>query len=170
MSKRNARINGLNATFYTAMLRAVKNAAETQSDCWEWPLKCNRGGYGQLLIEGKLRQTHRLSYEQHVGPIPAGFHVLHACDNPACMNPNHLWTGTAADNMRDKSAKGRHHNQQKIACKRGHVFTPDNTYVSPSGTRTCITCRRVSVQRQSDRKKIEAAWAANPAGEQTPLF
>jgi hypothetical protein len=73
-----------------------------KNGCWEWTGSLDTGGYGRLKKKG----THRLSYEIFVGPI-GNFHVLHRCDNPPCCNPNHLFLGTQADNMMDKSAKGR---------------------------------------------------------------
>lgn len=67
-------------------------------------------GYGQLYWEKRLRLAHRVCWEAHNGPIPAGMLVLHRCDNPACINPDHLWLGTNDDNMADMQAKGRARN------------------------------------------------------------
>lgn len=79
-------------------------------DCWEWELGTFRQGYGRLYVRRKSMLAHRISYELNVGPIPEGMFVCHKCDNPPCVNPSHLFLGTALDNMRDKVSKGRHGN------------------------------------------------------------
>jgi hypothetical protein len=79
----------------------------TPDGCHEWTASTNRGGYGTLRVGDKAWKAHRLAYRRKVGPIPRGMHVLHRCDNPPCINPDHLWIGTHTDNMRDRSAKGR---------------------------------------------------------------
>lgn len=77
--------------------------------CWSWiGAKCRKTGYGSLQIDGTGRRAHRFSYELHHGPIPDGMVVMHACDNPGCVNPAHLSLGTNQDNVDDKMAKGRH--------------------------------------------------------------
>lgn len=78
-------------------------------DCWEWQGNRNvgRGGYGQLSVWPNTYLAHRIAYALTKGPIPAGLFVLHRCDNPPCVNPAHLWLGTARDNSADMVAKGR---------------------------------------------------------------
>lgn len=77
-------------------------------DCWLWAGQPS-SKYGNIRAEGSRLhvQVHRLSYEMHHGPIPAGLQVLHRCDTPRCVNPAHLFAGTQLDNMRDMHAKGR---------------------------------------------------------------
>ena len=79
-----------------------KNTRKTKG-CWIWTGSKNRDGYGRFYHTS----AHRASYEIFKGGIPVGISVLHSCDNPSCVNPNHLWLGTQADNMHDCIAKGR---------------------------------------------------------------
>lgn len=78
-----------------------------ESQCWEWTGATDPNGYGRLAWNDRLWLAHRVSYTQHVGPIPDGISVCHRCDNPPCCNPAHLFLGTHADNVRDMWAKGR---------------------------------------------------------------
>lgn len=83
---------------------------DKSGDCWEWTACRTRAGYGQFKSDGRLHRAHRLAWALTNGPIPEGKHVLHRCDNPGCVNPDHLFLGSHQDNMDDMSNKGRRKN------------------------------------------------------------
>lgn len=87
--------------------RLARWSQDSDTGCRVWVGHTNEKGYGHLRVGGRMRAAHRLSYELHYGPIPAGMHVCHRCDNPSCINHLHLFLGTNGDNVRDKVAKGR---------------------------------------------------------------
>jgi len=79
-------------------------------DCWLWSRVFSQG-YGRISVDGRGRKAHVVAYEAWVGPIPAGLKVCHKCDVRNCINPDHLFLGTQADNMEDMVNKGRARNQ-----------------------------------------------------------
>jgi hypothetical protein len=82
---------------------------DNPDDCWIWQAtKGSQGGYGQIRWKNNKKEyAHRVAYEITFGEIPTGFYILHKCDNPPCVNPNHLFAGTHQDNMIDKVLKNR---------------------------------------------------------------
>lgn len=91
-----------------AVARFWSRVNRADGGCWEWQGTRQHYGHGLLSVGGRNLKVHRISYEMHVGPIPAGLIVRHRCDNPPCVNPDHLEVGTRADNNRDRDERGRH--------------------------------------------------------------
>lgn len=78
-----------------------------ESGCWEWNGGRTGQAYGAVRIGSRQVKVHRASYRHFNGPLPQGLVVRHKCDNPPCMNPDHLELGTHRDNMRDRDLRGR---------------------------------------------------------------
>ena len=83
-----------------------------ENGCWEWIACVDTNGFGMIFIDGGPRAAHRISWEVFNGEIPKGYSyhglcVCHKCDNPRCVNPDHLFLGTHTDNMKDMVKKGR---------------------------------------------------------------
>lgn len=94
----------MTAEAFIALFWRKVNKTDT---CWNWTGFCNEDGYGLRRWHGRKVYAHRFSWELHNGPIPAGLKVLHHCDNPPCIRPEHLFLGTQQDNIKDMDAKGR---------------------------------------------------------------
>lgn len=84
-----------------------ERTVQASSGCIEWTGRLLPKGYGRLIVNRRSVRAHRVAYEITRGPIPDGMMVLHSCDNPRCVNPDHLRTGTAADNWADVIARNR---------------------------------------------------------------
>lgn len=91
--------------------RFWKHVNKTES-CWLWTASTGKKGYGKINVNGVTKSAHRVSYEMSHGAIPRGLGVLHKCDTPLCVRPDHLFIGTNQDNVNDMMSKGRHHVQK----------------------------------------------------------
>lgn len=114
--------------------------------CIVWGGSRFASGYGRIKRNGLTVRAHRWAWERFNGPIPSDLMVCHRCDNPACINPTHLFLGTCKDNLSDMSRKGRSANQQKTHCRQGHSL--EGVVPGSDGRRTCRACR---LERESSR-------------------
>ena len=87
--------------------RIEKHVIRASNGCLEWTGALNEAGYARLSVEGRNVRVHRLNWELTHGAIPDGMFVCHRCDNPKCVDPDHLFLGTNQDNVTDMMTKGR---------------------------------------------------------------
>jgi len=120
---------------------------EKTDGCWLWTASKSEDGYGYFRFDGGMRKAHRMSWLFTNGEIPEGMFVCHSCDNPSCVNPEHLWLGTNQDNQDDMNEKGRHGFTKRTHCPKGHEYDEENTrkYTNPTtghSMRACRACDR----------------------------
>ena len=129
---------------------------DKSGECWFWTGNKLQGGagYGRMRFQGRHVKAHRLSLELHLGyQIPSDQMVLHSCDQPSCVNPEHLRLGDHLDNMRDRQERGRWARAGSDTCARGHRW--DQYAVPSKGGRKCGECERISRQERDRRKSAE---------------
>lgn len=152
MRQRRSRMRGLYERFW----RRVD--VREPDDCWEWTGSKSSNGYGGIKVSGQDQYAHRVSWMLFHGSIPKGIHVLHRCDNPGCVNPNHLFLGTPADNAADRDAKGRQAKGERMGTAK---LTPDKVLaIRESPLRQRELARMYGVdQSQISHIKHRESWA-----------
>ena len=123
-----------------------------KTGCWDWMGRLDPKGYGSFSIGYSNMRAHRASYMMFIGEIGRKI-ICHKCDNPSCVNPDHLFKGTQSDNCIDSRNKKRGRNSRKTHCKRGHEFNRANTYYDKKGHRSCRACRRIETIGSSKKPK-----------------
>lgn len=133
--------------------------------CWPWLAAHDGEGRGMIRYNGRRYRAPRIAWMLKHGELPPDdLQVCHSCDNPNCVNPDHLWLGTMTDNMRDAWKKGRitiphqrgHCGWQslKTHCKHGHPFSQENTLTDYRGARRCRECNQATQRRYYERTKL----------------
>ena len=134
-----------------------------ETSCIWWIGGLYANGYGSFYVDGKARKAHRVAYEMAYGAIPDLTEgkrtvVRHTCDNPLCVNPDHLRLGAQADNMQDMRQRGRHWMAKRTHCKNGHPFSGDNVRPNSGGGRACRACLDIAnKKRRAKQRKARAA-------------
>lgn len=147
---------------------AEKVETRSPRECWPWRGSMAPRGYGTIYVNGKNVRASRVAWSlRHGIPFPEGLDACHTCDNPSCVNPDHIWPGTKRQNALDAVRKGRvkpelmrvrNHNTEKTHCRHGHEYSPENTCFTVSGRRVCRICQRRS--RRAHAKRARAARAS----------
>lgn len=128
--------------------------------CWIWTGD-SKGGYGQIVFDGRTRPAHRISYIAFVGPIGDDLVTDHLCRQTLCVNPAHLEPVTNGENVRRGDLANLAVRRDPIThCPHGHEYTPANSYICARGKRQCRTC----MGQRSKARRTGARNAASAGG------
>jgi hypothetical protein len=117
-------------------------------NCWFWIGCCDAYGYGAIRINRNTEKAHVVSFQLNGGVAPNGAHVLHRCDTPQCVRPDHLYLGGYSENAHDRGSTGKSgHNSFLTHCRHGHEFNVQNTYWH-NGHRRCRVCSREVMRKR----------------------
>lgn len=117
------------------------------SGCIEWQGWKNQFGYGCFYVDGRDELVHRWAFRIKNGPISPGINICHACDNPACVNVDHLFSGTQKENLQDASRKGRVNKLIKVRGEKHHHATATWDSVREVRRRFALGERQIDIAR-----------------------
>lgn len=138
----------------TLLDRFLAKIQKTET-CWLWTAgRCSsKATYGAFYFEGRDQPAHRVSWILRNGTIPKGLHVLHHCDTPLCVNPEHLFLGTPQDNMTDKVKKNRQFRPAiRWVCPSNHDKRVTGYYLI-RGKHICKICVSITNKIQREKRK-----------------
>lgn len=142
--------------------------------CHEWNGGRSERGYGLIVIDGKQRYAHRVAYARAHGEVPEGLCVCHHCDNPSCVNMEHLFLGTQAENTADMDRKGRRVSSPQVGARhwKARLSSDDVAEIrrayGAGGVRQVDLARRYGVAQAHVSAIIRgAAWGHIPLNRST---
>ena len=132
--------------------------------CWLWMNQTNNQGYGKFRSGKRMVSAHRFSFELNFGEIPEGLMVCHSCDNRRCVNPNHLFLGSHAENMADRDTKQR--NKPSFGLKNGKAKLTDEDVAEirklyAAGITPTILAKRFGIHRVYIHRLVALKYRAN---------
>jgi hypothetical protein len=138
-------------------IRLSNKTSISEKGCWEWNGARSSDGYGSIKVKGRMEGTHRVMWQVVKGDIPYGMNVLHKCDNPCCINLEHLWLGSHQDNMADMVSKHRiRHGERTRSAK---LKNEDVIFIRHSKIATRFLAFQFGVSKDAIRKvRSGEAW------------
>lgn len=124
----------------------------TSIGCWEWQGAKNSFGYANTWLDGKYINAHRAMYLAIYDEIPENTCICHSCDNPACINPEHLFLGTQKENVSDMHSKNRHSHGETHSQSMRNAWTPEKRILAAERTK----------QRMQEIHRLQAINAGVP--------
>lgn len=148
-------------------IEAMRTMTADVGECWEWQGRRDKDGYGLVRYLGTFRKAHRVAYllANNIEMPPSDKLVCHKCDNPACVNPEHLWLGSALENNRDAIAKGRRRPAFKVSDEQVLDIRNSNETIAQLMERFGMSRVQISrIRRHCARKSVGGRYVKGAGG------